>query len=329
MGDHLKCPDCNGTTFTASGNDCATCNGTGLLDEPLPAAPAPTPVPGGGSEGGTPIIGAIDVTWHVRNGKAVGTPAPDPRGLHRKYRVERTDGSSAPGGKHADCAYFVLDRTHDVYAVPALRAYANACEAESPALAADLRAGLPIATPDPRDAEIERLRERNAALEAALKETARFDHGEDCHGRYDEHGDVADEDEADEHCDCGLGPARNAIAGGTSALDAVRAEDKARIAALEAQVADGLARAERFAAYVDAVTPLTGESNSLPPAQAFDKVFSAALADQKTRVLDGVKAKVEAMRPTDEERIESSYEDQRDGILQDVLAAIEAAREGT
>ena len=45
MGDHLKCPDCNGTTFTASGNDCATCNGTGLLDEPLPAAPAPTPDP--------------------------------------------------------------------------------------------------------------------------------------------------------------------------------------------------------------------------------------------------------------------------------------------
>ena len=41
-----------------------------------------------------------------------------------------------------------------------------------------------------------------------------------------------------------------------------------------------------------------------------------------------MKARVEAMRPTDEERVESSYEDQRDGILQDVLAAIDAAREG-
>jgi len=29
-GETRDCPDCNGTTFTASGNDCATCDGTGV-----------------------------------------------------------------------------------------------------------------------------------------------------------------------------------------------------------------------------------------------------------------------------------------------------------
>ena len=31
------------------------------------------------------------------------------KGLYQKYRVERTDGSSAPGCKHEKCRYFVLD----------------------------------------------------------------------------------------------------------------------------------------------------------------------------------------------------------------------------
>jgi hypothetical protein len=56
-----------------------------------------------------------------------------------KYRVERTDGSTAPGGKHAACPYFVLDLVHDKFAAPALRAYADACEAEFPLLARDIR----------------------------------------------------------------------------------------------------------------------------------------------------------------------------------------------
>jgi hypothetical protein len=60
-------------------------------------------------------------------------------GIHRKYEVKRTDGSSAPGGKHADCAYFVLDLEHDEFAVAALKAYAKACKATYPDLAADLR----------------------------------------------------------------------------------------------------------------------------------------------------------------------------------------------
>lgn len=61
------------------------------------------------------------------------------RGLYRKYEVRRTDGSSESGGKHADCAYFVLDLEHDEFALPALKAYAQACAKAYPGLAADLR----------------------------------------------------------------------------------------------------------------------------------------------------------------------------------------------
>ena len=60
------------------------------------------------------------------------------RGLYEKFMVERRDGSSEPGGKHHDCLYYVLDLSHDKYAVPALRAYAEHCKAEYPALAEDL-----------------------------------------------------------------------------------------------------------------------------------------------------------------------------------------------
>lgn len=69
-------------------------------------------------------------------------PAPQPEasaGLYRKFVVERTDGSSRAGGKHEQCDYFVLDWVHDKYAVPAMQAYAKACQAEYPALAEDIR----------------------------------------------------------------------------------------------------------------------------------------------------------------------------------------------
>lgn len=62
------------------------------------------------------------------------------RGLYRKFHVERTDGKSAPGEKHDGCEYFVLDVTHDKFARAALAAYADACEAEYPLLARDIRA---------------------------------------------------------------------------------------------------------------------------------------------------------------------------------------------
>ncbi len=64
------------------------------------------------------------------------------RGLYGKFHIERTDGKSAPGEKHHGCDYFVLDLTHDPHAIPALRAYADACEADYPLLARDLRAKL-------------------------------------------------------------------------------------------------------------------------------------------------------------------------------------------
>jgi hypothetical protein len=64
------------------------------------------------------------------------------RGLYDKFQVRRTDGSSEPGGKRHGSEYFVLDLTRDKFATSALLAYASACEAEYPLLAADLRAGI-------------------------------------------------------------------------------------------------------------------------------------------------------------------------------------------
>ncbi|KRS15669.1 hypothetical protein [Roseovarius indicus] len=62
------------------------------------------------------------------------------RGLYNKFHVERTDGKSAPGEEHDGCEYFVLDITHDKFARAALSAYADACEADYPLLARDIRA---------------------------------------------------------------------------------------------------------------------------------------------------------------------------------------------
>lgn len=69
------------------------------------------------------------------------------RGLYEKFRVERTDGKSAPGEKHDGCEYFVLDVTHDPYAADALRAYAHASAAEYPLLADDVRKMAEFTTP--------------------------------------------------------------------------------------------------------------------------------------------------------------------------------------
>lgn len=60
------------------------------------------------------------------------------RGLYRKYKVSRTDGSSRPGEQHDGCEYFVLDLEHDKHAKAALRAYAKSCRKEFPELAKDL-----------------------------------------------------------------------------------------------------------------------------------------------------------------------------------------------
>ncbi len=59
-------------------------------------------------------------------------------GIYRKFRVERTDGRSAPGEKHDGCTYFVLDIDHDPHALPALKAYDSSCKKTHPDLAYDL-----------------------------------------------------------------------------------------------------------------------------------------------------------------------------------------------
>jgi hypothetical protein len=60
-------------------------------------------------------------------------------GLYHKFNVARADGSSAAGGRHADCDYFVLDLTHDQHAKSALAAYVAVCAQDYPQLATDLR----------------------------------------------------------------------------------------------------------------------------------------------------------------------------------------------
>lgn len=60
------------------------------------------------------------------------------KGLYDKFVVTRTDGGSASGEKHDGCRYFVLDLTHDPFAMPALRAYAMKCRSARPELALDL-----------------------------------------------------------------------------------------------------------------------------------------------------------------------------------------------
>ncbi len=61
------------------------------------------------------------------------------RGLYEKFRVWRVDGQSEQGEKHAMCDYFVLDLTHDPFAIPAIQAYVESCKDRFPNLAADLR----------------------------------------------------------------------------------------------------------------------------------------------------------------------------------------------
>ena len=61
------------------------------------------------------------------------------RGLYQKYKIERSDGTSGPGGKHEYCPYFVLDLEHDKHAKAAIRAYAESCAKEFPELAKDLK----------------------------------------------------------------------------------------------------------------------------------------------------------------------------------------------
>ena len=66
------------------------------------------------------------------------------RGLYGKFVVLRRDGRSERGEKHYGCDYFVLDITHDPFAVPAIKAYAKACRTTYPVLARDLEKKLDL-----------------------------------------------------------------------------------------------------------------------------------------------------------------------------------------
>lgn len=58
--------------------------------------------------------------------------------LVSKYTVRRLDGRSQVGQRHSECEYFVLDLTHDPYALEALRRYAEVCDVTHPELAVAL-----------------------------------------------------------------------------------------------------------------------------------------------------------------------------------------------
>lgn len=78
-------------------------------------------------------------------------PLPDEeRGLYRKYYVRRLND---PTGKHKNCFYFVLDMTHDPYAIPAAQAYANACRGRYPILAKELESFRPFKASKPKAVE--------------------------------------------------------------------------------------------------------------------------------------------------------------------------------
>lgn len=51
-------------------------------------------------------------------------------GIYDKFTVTRNDGKDAPGEKHENCQYFVLDLTHDPHAPAAIKAYAESCKAD-------------------------------------------------------------------------------------------------------------------------------------------------------------------------------------------------------
>jgi hypothetical protein len=88
-------------------------------------------------------------------------------GLYQKFIVERVDGRSAPGEKHAGCQYFVLDLDHDQYAAAAIRAYAGACRPTLPELSADL-----LAIAGPTDADVARAAGYSERIAATVQEAA-------------------------------------------------------------------------------------------------------------------------------------------------------------
>ena len=76
--------------------------------------------------------------WHLATNQTERVSMDKTRGLVEKYQVEEVDD---PRDLQAHkLKFFVLDLIHDPHAIPALRAYADSCEADGYSeLAADLR----------------------------------------------------------------------------------------------------------------------------------------------------------------------------------------------
>lgn len=66
------------------------------------------------------------------------TKPAEQQGMFSKFHVERVDGSSAKGGKHHGCRYWVLDLDHDKHAPAAMRGYAEDCKETHPILSAEI-----------------------------------------------------------------------------------------------------------------------------------------------------------------------------------------------
>jgi hypothetical protein len=95
-------------------------------------------------------------------------------GLYGKFDVKRTDGKDEPGQKHHGCQYFVLDLTHDPFALPAIRAYADACRDEFPVLAIDLFALAATSAPAPESVAANELEDvETGASEAQTAKTGK------------------------------------------------------------------------------------------------------------------------------------------------------------
>lgn len=174
------------------------------------------------------------------------------------------------------------------------------------------------------DAEIERLRERVAALspcELAEVEARVGDEWRDKNGLSSEPVLPVCATHGIDGCPPIFGRA---------ALDALRAGDKARIAALEAALVS-------FEALVNGAALAGVEAGSVwhPIAHVLGKrirarldeigqtsALSAALAAERARVLDAVKAKVEELPRSPVDHAPAMV------VLSQVLAAIDAAREG-
>lgn len=125
-------------------------------------------------EGAEAVLSALACAVADAGGNAFGDaegPADQSLvGIYDKFEVRRRDGRDLPGGDREGACYFVLDRTHDEFSGPALRAYAEAARDEYPALARELLAAH--VEPLPTAADTARAVDRLAgAVEALLTAT--------------------------------------------------------------------------------------------------------------------------------------------------------------